>query len=165
MLQVAAAGGDSGLYDQYVAKMKASVATPEEYYRFFNALAAFKAPELRARTLRFALSADVRSQDTPLLLAQLLVSPASQAAAWTFLTSEWTAVVSKVGSFQGMPTVANAMGAFCSAAKSAEIKAFFDAHPVREAARTLKQAYERIASCVAVEARQAPAFTKWLATQ
>ena len=165
MLQVAAAGGDNRLYDQYVARMKASVATPEEYYRFFNALAAFKAPELRARTLKFALSAEARSQDTPLLLAQVLVSPSSQDAAWAFLKSEWSAVVGKVGTFQGIPAVANALGAFCSTAKSAEIKDFFDAHPVPEAARTLQQAYERIATCVAVNERQSPAFGKWLAAQ
>ena len=64
-----------------------------------------------------------------------------------------------------MPTVANALGAFSSAEKSAEIKAFFPAHPVPEAARTLQQSYERIAACVAVDARQSPAFGKWLAAQ
>jgi aminopeptidase N len=164
MLQVAAAGGDSSLYDQYVARMNASVANPEEYYRFFNALATFKTPELRTRTLQFALSADVRTQDTPLLLAQLLVSPWSQDAAWAFVTAQWNAVLGKVGSFRGMPTVANALSAFCSAEKSAEIKAFFAAHPVPEAARTLQQSYERIAACVAVDARQSPAFTRWLAS-
>jgi aminopeptidase N len=160
---VAATGGDSALYDQYVARMKASVASPEEYYRFFNALAAFRDPALRARTLKFALSADARTQDTPLHMAQLLVSQSSQDETWAFVKSEWNAVVSKVGSFQGMPAVANAVGAFCSAAKSAEIKAFFDAHPVPEASRTLQQSLERIATCVAIKERQSPAFGKWLA--
>jgi hypothetical protein len=74
-------------------------------------------------------------------------------------------VVEKVGSFLAMPTLANALGASCSAEKSADIKAFFDAHPVPEAARTLQQSYERIATCVAVDARQSPAFTKWLAAR
>ena len=56
VLQVAAAGGDAALYDRYVAKMNASIATPEEYYRFFNALAAFDDPALRQS------HADVRAQ-------------------------------------------------------------------------------------------------------
>jgi hypothetical protein len=107
----------------------------------------------------------VRSQDAPLLLAQLLASSSSQDETWAFVKSEWNAVLSKVGSFQGMPAVANAVGGFCSAAKSAEIKAFFDAHPVPEAARTLQQSYERIATCVAIKERQSPAFGKWLALQ
>ena len=165
MLQVAAAGGDGRLYDRYVAKMKASEAAPEEYYRFFNTLAVFKTPELRARTLKFALSSETRSQDTPLLLGQLLASPSSREEAWAFVKSEWTTVVAKVGTFQGIPAIANALGSFCSAAKGAEIKAFFVAHPVPEAVRTLQQSDERIGSCAAFDARQSPAFTKWLAMQ
>ena len=117
------------------------------------------------RTLKFALSTDVRSQDTPLLLAQLLVSPSSRDAAWATIKSEWATVEAKVGGFLGMPAVAGALGAYCSAEASADIKAFFDAHPVPEAARTLQQTQERIATCIAVDTRQSPAFTKWLAAQ
>jgi aminopeptidase N len=163
VIQVAAAGGDARLYDRYLEQMKASVATPEEYYRFFNALAAFPTPALRTRTIEFALSDAVRSQDTPLLLGQLLASPGSRDAAWEHIKSNWTAVTNKVGGFLGMPYVATALGAYCSAAKSADVKAFFDAHPAPDAARTLQQTYERIATCVAVDARQSPAFTTWLA--
>jgi hypothetical protein len=141
------------------------VSTPEEYYRFFNALAAFPGPELRARTIEFALSDKVRTQDTSSLLAQLLTSPGSQDATWEHITSHWPIVENKVGGFLGMPTLANALGAFCSADRSAAIKAFFDAHPVPEAARTLQQTYERIATCIAVDARQSQAFTTWLAAQ
>ncbi len=165
MLQVAAAGGDAALYERYLAKMKASVATPEEYYRYFNALAIFPTPELRQRTIEFALSDEVRTQDTSLLLAQLLTTAGSEDAAWAYIKSHWTTVVAKVGGFMGMPTLANALGASCSAEKSADIKAFFDAHPVPDAARTLQQTYERIATCTAVDARQSAAFAKWLAAQ
>ena len=159
VLQVAAAGGDAALYDRYVEKMKASIATPEEYYRFFNALAAFRDPALRQRTLTFALN-DARSQDTPLLLGQLLGADA--AVAWMFVKQNWAALVAKLGTFQGIPSVVNALGGGCSAASSAEIKTFFDDHPVPEAARALTQVYERIAACVAVDQRQSSAFGKWL---
>jgi aminopeptidase N len=165
LLQVAASGGDRQLYDRYLAKMNAAVATPEEFYRFLNALPAFPTPELRARTIEFALSDRVRSQDTPLLLAQLLASPGSQDAAWDYIKSHWDVVTKKVGGFLGMPAIAGSLGAYCSAAKSADIKAFFDAHPAPDAARTLQQTFERIATCVAVDARQSAPFTKWLAMQ
>jgi aminopeptidase N len=165
MLQVAAAGGDAKLYDQYVARMKASASTPEQYYRYFNALATFKAPELRDRTLTFALSDDARSQDAGLLVAQLLGTPSSQDAAWAFVKANWPALTAKLGMFQGIPEIVGAFGAFCSTEKSNDIKAFFQAHPVPEAARSLQQAYERIAICVAVDARQSPPFSAWLAEQ
>jgi aminopeptidase N len=160
VLQVAAAGGDVALYDRYVAKMNASMATPEEYYRFFNALAAFPGAALRTRTQTFALK-EARSQDTPLMLAQLLGSD-SDSASWNFVKENWAALVQKLGTFQGIPSVIGALGAGCSDAASTELKAFFAAHPVPEAARALQQAYERIAACVAVDQRQSPAFTKWL---
>jgi aminopeptidase N len=159
VLQVAAAGGDPALYDRYVAKMNASLATPEEYYRFFNALAAFADPALRQRTLAFALK-DARSQDTPVLLGQMLGADAD--TAWTFIKANWPAVITKVGTFQGIPYIVNSLGG-CSTARSAEIKTFFDEHPVPEAARALNQAYERIASCVAVKERQSAPFARWLA--
>jgi aminopeptidase N len=159
VLQVAAAGGDAALYDRYVAKMNASIATPEEYYRFFNALATFSDPALRQRTLTFALK-EARSQDTPLLLGQLLGQ--APEIAWTFIKANWTSVTDRVGTFQGVPAIVMSLSG-CSTASSTEIKTFFDAHPVPEAARALTQAYERIASCAAVKERQAAAFTRWLA--
>jgi puromycin-sensitive aminopeptidase len=162
VLQVAAAGGDAALYDRYVAKMKASMATPEEYYRFFNALAAFVDPALRKRTLAFALG-DARSQDTPLLLGQLL--NADTDLAWTFVKDNWPVLTAKVGTFQGVPYIVNSLGGGCSAASIAELKKFFADHPVPEAARALQQATERIAACVAVDQRQSTAFAKWLAQQ
>jgi aminopeptidase N len=163
ILNVAAAGGDARLYDRYLAAMKAAAAQPEQYYRFFNALPAFSAPELRARTLKFALSSEARTQDAPQLIAQLLGSEASQDETWNFIKSEWPAMTAKFGTFQGIPAIVGALSGYCSAAKSDEIKQFFAAHPVPEAARSLQLTYERIASCVALKARQSPPFTNWLA--
>ena len=75
------------------------------------------------------------------------------------------ALTAKLGTFQGIPNIVGAFGAFCSTERAAEIKAFFAAHPVPEAARALQQALERIETCTAVKARQSPAFGRWLAAQ
>jgi puromycin-sensitive aminopeptidase len=163
ILGVAAAGGDAPLYDRYVAAMKAATAQPEQYYRLFGSLPAFTAPELRARTLAFALSDDARSQDAPQMIAQLLGSESSQDAAWAFVQSEWPALTAKLGTFQGIPAIVGALSGYCSTEKAAEIKQFFAAHPVPEAARALQLTQERIASCVALKSRQSPAFEQWLA--
>ncbi len=165
ILQVAASGGDAALYDQFVAKMKAAGGSPEQYYRYFNTLGSFRDPALVERTLRFSLSPDARSQDAPQLVAQLLQSGASQDAAWAFVKSEWPALTARLGTFQGIPNIIGSLGGFCSANKEAEIKAFFDAHPVPEAARVLQQSLERISACAAVNTRQSPAFAKWLAAR
>ena len=101
-LQVAAAGGDAALYDRYVAAAKASLNAPEQYYRLFNALASFRSPALAERTLAFALSPEVRSQDAPVLLGQLLNSSA-QDKTWAALSSQWDTVVGRLGDFQAVP--------------------------------------------------------------
>ncbi len=164
VLQVAAAGGDAALYDRYVAAAKAAVGTPEQYYRVFNALASFRAPDLADRTLQFALSSELRSQDAPALLAQLLNSGA-QDKTWAALSSQWDTVLERLGDFQAVPYVVTALGGFCSAEKGAEIRAFFAAHPVPAAARGLAQALERIDGCVALDQRQSAPFTAWLAAR
>ena len=164
VLQVAAAGGDVALYDRYLAAAKAAIATPEQYYRVFNALASFRAPELADRTLAFALSSDVRSQDAPTLLGQLLNSGA-QDKTWAALSSQWDGIEKRLGSFQSLPYVVNALGGFCTAERATEIRAFFAAHPIPAAARGLAQALERIDSCVALDKRQSGPFATWLAAR
>ena len=111
------------------------------------------------------LTDGVRAQDTPVLLQQLLSSPGSRDATWEYIKSHWTAVTSKVGGFLGMPAVAGALGGYCSAEKSADIKAFFAKNPVPPAARLLQQSIERIESCVALDQRQSAPFTRWLGAQ
>jgi aminopeptidase N len=163
VLQVAAAGGDASLYDRFLERVRASGGTPEQYYRFFNALGGFGDPALVRRTLAFAMSAEVRSQDTPALLAQLLNSEAGREAAWTLVTTDWEALTEKLGTFQGIPYVVGALGGFCSPARAGEIRAFFHAHPVPAAARVLEQALERVEACAALDQRQSPPFAAWLA--
>lgn len=162
VLRVAAAAGDQGLYDQYVAQLARLGSRPEEYYRFFGALAWFEQPALVERTLAFALSARVRTQDTGQLLAGLLVRRASQQAAWQFVKAQWPTLTQKLGTFQGIPAIVAATGSFCSAAAAQDVREFFARHPVPAADRALRRALERIHACAALAARQSPALVAWL---
>jgi aminopeptidase N len=164
VLNVAAYGGDAMLYDLYMAQLPTLTGKPEEYYRFFNALSSFRDPALVQRTLQFALSPDVRTQDTATLIAGLLSRTSSQDAAWTFVKEHWDTLTKTLGVFQGVPRIAGAVGAFCTREKRAEVERFFKEHPVTAAERTLRQAFERIDSCVALKERQAPAASSWLAS-
>ena len=164
VLRIAAGGGDAALYDQYLAQLDGLAAQPEEYYRFFAALPSFGDPALVQRTLAFAISPAVRTQDTATLVAGLLARPASRDAAWRFVQSEWTTLTAKLGTFQGIPRIIGALGGFCSTEAAAQVKQFFTTHPVASAERTLRQALERIDNCAVLVARQSPALTSWLAT-
>jgi aminopeptidase N len=162
ILGVAAYGGTAMLYDLYMAQLPKLSGKPEEYYRFFNALPSFRDPALVQRTLRFAISPDVRTQDTATLIAGLL-GRTSQDAAWAFVKENWDMLTNKLGVFQGIPRIAGAVGAFCTREKRTEVEQFFKDHPVPAAERTLRQAFERIDSCVALRERQAAPASSWLA--
>jgi aminopeptidase N len=164
VLNVAAYGGDAMLYDLYFAQLPKLTGKPEEYYRFFNALSSFRDPALVQRTLRFAISSAVRTQDTATLLGGLLSRTSSQDAAWAFVKENWDTLTKTLGIFQGIPRIAGAVGAFCTREKRAEVEQFFKEHPVPAAGRALRQAFERIDSCVALKERQAPAASAWLAS-
>jgi aminopeptidase N len=162
ILRVAAIAGDAALYEQYMAQLGTLASQPEEYYRFFGALAWFEDPALVERTLRFAVSDRVRTQDTGQLIAALLVRPASQQATWRFVKAQWPALTQKLGAFQGIPGIVGATGSFCSAEAAEEVRQFFAGNPVPAADRALRQALERIENCAALAARQSQALTAWL---
>jgi len=164
VLSVAAVGGDAMLYDRYMAQLPKLSGKPEEYYRFFNALPSFRDPALVQRTLEFAISPDVRTQDAPTLIGALMGQEASRDAAWTFVKANWDTLNKLLGVFGGITRIAGSVGAFCSRDRKAEVEQFFKEHPMPAAERTLKQAFERIDSCAAVQERQSAAASSWLTT-
>ena len=164
VLDVAAIGGDAMLYDRYVAQLPKLSGQPEEYYRFFSALSWFRDPALVRRTLQFAISPDVRTQDTGQLIGGLLSRPWSRDAAWAFVKERWDTLTKRLGTFQGIPGIVGRLGGFCSRDKAADIRQFFVAHPVPAVERTLRQSLERVENCAAVAERQSPAASMWLAS-
>ena len=165
VLRTAAAGGDRALYDRYVAELAKTRSAPEEYYRFFNALAWFRDPALVTRTLEFADSSEVRTQDTATLIGLLLNQPAAQETAWAFVKSHWVTLTDRLGVFQGIPGIVSSLGGFCSTERANDIRTFFEKNPVPPAARSLQQSLERIESCVVLDQRQSAPFTRWLSAQ
>jgi aminopeptidase N len=164
VLKVAALSGDRALYELYVGQLDKLQAQPEEFYRFFNALPWFTDPALVQRTLEYAMSPEVRSQDTPMLIGNLLASPWGRDTAWAFTKAQWKPMSEKLGVFQGLPQIASAVGGFCTTASAAELRTFFARNPLPSSARTLQQALERVDNCAAMTARQSPVLARWLAS-
>jgi aminopeptidase N len=145
-----------------MAQLETLSGQPEEYYRFLNALPLFGDPALVQRTLTFAISPAVRTQDTGVLLGGLLGQPRSRDAAWAFIQAEWPMLRQKLGdlAFQGIPV--GALANFCSTAAAAQIRQFFVKNPLPSVERTLQRSLERIETCTALVARQSPALNAWL---
>jgi aminopeptidase N len=162
VLQVAAVGGDAALYQRYLDQMKSASAEPERYYRYFNALSWFSDPALVKRTLEFAISPEVRSQDASTVIGSLLAHPWSSDQAWEFTKARWPTLVKTLNMFQAIPDVIGSFGSFCSATRANDVKEFLSKNSVPSSARAAQQAIERIDSCVAFDMRQSTPFAAWL---
>jgi aminopeptidase N len=163
VLTVAAVGGDAALYDQYVAQLGKHSAQPELYYQFFNALPWFSDPVLVKRTLEFATSPSVRSQDASTLIGPLLIRPSTSDIAWEFTKSRWPELLKTLNIFQAIPAIVQSFSGFCSVTRAADVKDFLAKNSVPAVARAGRQAVERIENCVALDMRQSKPFAAWLA--
>lgn len=159
-LRAAAANGDEALYDKIMADLKMAK-TPEIYYRDVFALTRFRDSKLVERTLQFALSPDMRSQDSPYLISAVMQNPAVARQAWSFVQDHWASIDKLGGAFAGAAIV-QATGSFCDAGMREQVKTFFTTHPAPGAERSFKQSLERMNNCVDLKARQREQLASWL---
>jgi len=164
IVKAAATSGDEKLFDA-LAAAAARATSPEEQYRYLYALGGFREPALIDRGLRRSLSPQLRSQDTAIYLSQFLANPAARPSAWAFVKANWTALEPKVTISGGDVNLVRSLGSFCDAAARDDVAAFFAAHPLPGAARTLTQTVEQITTCLALRDKQTPAVTAWLAAR
>ena len=161
VISVAAQHGDPELYQQYKAQLQ-KVKSPQQYYRFFYALADFPQPALIKQTLDSTLTADVRGQDLYLLI-NLLANPASQNATWDFMRQNIDELMKKTGGgLGGVGIFLYGAQNFCSANQAAELKQFFDQHPFPGTERNQKEAAETINACVELASQERAPLAAWL---
>ena len=159
-LRLAALNGDQPLYDRLMAALK-TPKSPEDYYITLFTLAQFDDPQLLQRTLDYAISPEVRSQDAVSLIARVMDNPAGEKLAWDFVRQHWTAVEKSGGPFASAEIV-SATDSFCDAGLRDEVADFYAAHKIESAERTYRQSIERINNCVDLKSRQEPQLASWL---
>jgi aminopeptidase N len=162
VVNLAALTGDGSLYEKYLGRTRAAT-HPEERYLFLYGLAAFGNPELVRRTMDLTIGPAVRSQDAKLVIRNLLTNPEARELAWDLTRERWADIQKKTGEFVGNSLIVGGLGSFCDAESRTEIESFFAAHTVPDAARTLKQSLEQIASCVRLAEGQREKLAAWLA--
>ena len=164
IVKAAATGGDEQLFDALGAAADRA-ASPEDQYRYLYALGGFRDAALIDRGLQRSISPQLRSQDTAIYLAQFLTNPAARPRAWAFVKANWAALEPKVTISGGDVNLVRSLGSFCEAPARDDVAAFFAAHPLPGAARTLTQTVEQINHCIALREKQTPAVTTWLAAR
>jgi aminopeptidase N len=159
--QLAAIQGDETLYNRYLERM-ANAETPEQAAMFRSSLPFFSQPALTSRTFAYALSRNVRSQDAPYLIGQMIAKPWSTARAWDDVKRNWTTLEKSLGVFQGIPALVGATRHFCDAEARADVEQFFRTHTVRGTERVLAQSLEAIDRCIQTKDDQSASLRSFL---
>ena len=162
-LAIAARNGDAALFDtlQHVAETSTN---PEFQVGALRLLAQFEDPALAQRSMDYAISGKVRSQDAAIQLAIALQVDATRDQAWKFIKENWEKVSSVFTPEMGSALVGST-AAFCSADARDDVKAFFATHKVSAAEKPLKHAIERIDGCIEMRSLQEPNLKAWMAAQ
>jgi aminopeptidase N len=159
-LTLAALNGGEDFYDKVMAGLK-NPKSPEEYYMYLFTLPEFGDAKLLQRTLEYAISPDVRSQDALGVISSVMRNPAGEKLAWDFVLAHWDAVQKAGGPFASAQVVGST-NSFCDAHMRDQVVDFFAAHKIEAAERTYRQSIERINNCVDLKSQQEPQLASWL---
>jgi aminopeptidase N/puromycin-sensitive aminopeptidase len=162
-LPIAARNGDAVLFDQ-LQKVAETSTNPEFQEGALHLLAQFEDPALVRRSLEYATSGKVRSQDALVQLIIGLQIDATRDMTWKYIKSHWDSIRTLLTPELGGGLVSST-GSFCSADARDDVKAFFAEHRVPDSERALKHAVESIDGCIELRRLQEPNLDKWIAAQ
>jgi aminopeptidase N len=158
--ELTAKNGNVTFYEA-MQKLSRNSSNPSLQQETLLMLAEFQDPALVKRTLEYAVSGEVRNQDSYQLIASLLRHPGTRAQAWEFVQANWDKVHAQLTASSGQRIVAS-MGSFCTVAERDEAQNFFATHKVDNTERTLKQAYDASTDCIQLRETQEPKLKMWL---
>jgi aminopeptidase N/puromycin-sensitive aminopeptidase len=162
-ISVTVAHGDAALYDKVLTASRDG-SDPGLQSEALRTLARFSDPQLVRRTLDYAVSGEVRNQDSWIPIAILLSARDTRETAWKYIQENWEKVHAQLTTNSGSRVVA-AAGSFCSVEKRDEVSSFFKTHKVDAAERTLAKALDNIDDCARVRSTQEPVLAQWLTSQ
>lgn len=136
--------GTEETYNQML-KLYDSADMQEEKVRISRLLGKVKDEKLIRRTLDFAMSDKVRSQDTVFVIAGVTGSVLGREIGWKFVQDNWTELHKRYqGGFLLSRLVKCMTENFVTEEKAQEVEAFFKANPAPAAERSKQQAVENV---------------------
>jgi aminopeptidase N/puromycin-sensitive aminopeptidase len=160
---LAATGGTEEFYNR-ILTVSQKADDPGLQSEALETLAYFRDPTLERRTLEYAVSGQVRNQDSWVLIAIELSRAETRDLAWDWVRSHWKQVEAQLTTASGGNLI-SATGTFCSVGRRDEVQSFFAAHPVEASQRALAKALDGINDCVRLRALQEPNLKEWLDRQ
>jgi puromycin-sensitive aminopeptidase len=160
-IAILAHAGGEGEYEAFRARFK-DAKTPQDEQRYLHALAAFRAPELVERTLISTVSGEVRTQDAPLLVRDLLLGVHSRERTWAFVKEHWDEMERLYPSLSGLARMCEGITALATPLLEADVRQFFALRTVMLGGKILEQYLEQLRIAVAFREREVEALATYL---
>ncbi len=160
---IVAFNGDSRDFATFKQLFK-KARTPEAEMRNLAALANFRKKELLGKTLALCLSKEVRTQDAPHLLADVMSGRAGGQMAFSFMTANWPKILTTY-SQQMVPHMVMSASAFSTESMEQSLKAFFARHTIVAGKSTVARTLETVSANVKFRQRSALSLNAWLEKQ
>jgi puromycin-sensitive aminopeptidase len=138
-------------YENFVRRFK-NAATPQEETRYLFALANFRREELVDRTLQLTINGEVRTQNAPYLMRNILLNKDARERAWGFMKANWESML-RLYPDNSIPRMCEGIIGLATAELAADVEDFFGKHPVKQGAKQMDQHLERLRIAVACKER------------
>jgi puromycin-sensitive aminopeptidase len=142
LIAIVAHTGTPADYEKFYNKFK-NAQTPQEEQRYLFALANFRQPELIDRTLWLTINGEVRTQNAPYLMRNILLNRNARIKAWTFMKEHWDEMLRQYPD-NSIPRMAEGIIALATPELEADVRNFFARHPVKQGAKQIEQHLERL---------------------
>jgi len=110
-----------------------------------------------------SLNGEVRTQDAPLLVRDLLMGPHSRELAWAFVKEHWAEMERLYPSQSGLRRLCEGITGLATPALERDARAFFATRTVAFGGKTLTQYLERLRVAVAFQERETAPLRVYLA--
>ena len=142
LISIVAHTGTPADYEKFYAKFK-NAQTPQEEQRYLFALAGFRQPDLIDRTLRLTINGEVRTQNSPYLMRNILLNRDARLKAWAFMKEHWPEMLRQYPD-NSIPRMCEGIIGLATPELEADVRNFFAHHPVKQGAKQLEQHLERL---------------------
>lgn len=135
----------------------------EEQDRYSRALTYFRSESILEKTLKLAMSPDIRNQDSPFIIAMTWSNRYGRDLTWNFVKQNYPEILKLWGSGgHFMSRILSPLGLYSDAKNLKDIQKFFAKNKAPGADRTLTQSYEKINSNIAWIKDDQKDIKKWL---
>jgi puromycin-sensitive aminopeptidase len=142
IVTVTATAGAKAEYEVFLERFR-HPATPQDEARYLYSLTAFADPALAARTFELART-EVRTQNAPFVVQQLLAHRDHGPATWARVRDSWDELVARFPANM-IPRMLDGVRLLCrDPALADDVRRFLTTHPIPSGQRTVDQTIERL---------------------